>query len=290
MYCNVEGKTPLHTLFNPVVETIFQYHGASIDEGASDSQGMTLLHFAAWSSQSSHHIFRRHAERRSDGFTSGIWSKDHSGRTVLHYAAQRGNVAVVEYVLGLGDNVDVNERDCDGRTALSYAAETKRCEVIDLLHRRGSRLRDSDSRGRTPLHHAARRGNLAGVDKLISLGSSGDVWLEDDNGATALRLASNLGVASVVSRLEELRNAMPKETLPHLNHKIPQQLEDSAKGSEMRARQQEALLSTARNQKLTLEWLCVGVGSLKRVASYFLERLIPIICAVLLWEYIKMTF
>jgi ankyrin repeat protein len=206
MYCNVDGKTPLHTLFNEVVGAILQCHGDSIDGEARDGQGMTLLHFVAWSSKSEPRICRQYVERRSD--STGVWSRDNEGRSILHLAAQRGNAAMVKYILELLDEPNINCRDQHGRTALSYAAETKRTEVIEMLRAYGGTIRDIDYRGRTILHHAARRGNLAAVKKLVAHGGADDVWSTDKNGATPIQLAYQLGATPVIEFLQELQSTM----------------------------------------------------------------------------------
>lgn len=289
MHCNVEGKTPLHTFFNPIVRTIFQYYSDFIEEAARDSDGMTLLHFAAWSSKSCCHLFKRHVERRGGCFASDIGSKDCSGRTVLHYAAQRGNIRVVEYILGLGDIVDVNLLDCDGRSALSYAAEAKRGEVIDMLHLRGSSVRDPDFRGRTPLHHAARRGNLAAVEKLVSLGSSEDVWLEDHKGATALQLAGPLGVASVMNRLEELQSTTTKKGIGSRAESGIQQPISDMEATESQTCQQDQSISEAQSQSHYLSFSLLWDSFPAWTYLSLARKVMSIAVAALLWESLKMA-
>jgi hypothetical protein len=288
MYCNIDGKTPLHTLFNEVVGAILQCHGDSIDGEVRDGQGMTLLHFVAWSSKSEPRICRQYVERCSD--PTGVWSKDNEGRSILHLAAQRGNAAMVKYILGLVGEPNINCRDQHGRTALSYAAETKRTEVIEMLRACGGNIRDTDCRGRTILHHAARRGNLAAVKKLIALGAADDVWSTDKNGATPIQLAYHQpGATPVIECLQELqstmlendvcksqsRNVLPKfgmerDTQPQLQRPCTSEDQDQGTGG-------------------TLRYNLVNLRFPKWDRSRLAKNFILMVFAALLWEWLRLS-
>lgn len=46
---NAEGKTPLHTFFNPAIASIIIRHPESVNEAiACDNGGMTILHYIAF--------------------------------------------------------------------------------------------------------------------------------------------------------------------------------------------------------------------------------------------------
>jgi ankyrin repeat protein len=289
MYCNIDGRTPLHTFFNAVIGTIFQCHSDSIDEEVRDSQGMTVFHFAAWSSKSGSQICRNYVERCNGGLTGNILSKDHSGRSVLHYAAERGNLAMIKYILGLPGKLDIDCKDLDGRTALSYAAETKRCEVIEMLKGRGGNLRCADSRGRTPLHHAARRGNLAAVEKLIKLGGAEDVWLEDNDGATPLQHASQRGATSLVKCLEELQRAGLENNPALYNSQSRHLLRNGAKERDAPPHLRSPCKSKGQGTGGILRSCCINSTFLEWGCSSLAGKFMVIVFAVLLWEWLKLS-
>jgi ankyrin repeat protein len=206
---SIDGRTPLHTFFNKVVKKILLYHGDEINEASADSQGMTLLHFVAWSSKSDSEIFKRCMERT--GGATSIWLNDNERRSILHFAAQRGNAAILQCVLSLCQQLDVTHKDQSGRTTLHYAVESKRSAVIDIICAHGGAIRGTDDRGRTVLHHAALRGNLVAVEKLIELGAANDMYSEDKDGKTPTQLASQRGATTVVEYLTELQSRIVRK-------------------------------------------------------------------------------
>jgi uncharacterized protein len=130
--------------------------------------------------------------------------KDEDGQTLLHYAAECGDVRLVEHrdpatldvlyysvvtesagVLEflLTNKPDVNVRDKDGRTPLHLAVNRKRAELL-LAHGANVNARDKD--GRTPLHDAA----LTGYKDVVAvlLAAKADVNAADEGGATPLLL------------------------------------------------------------------------------------------------------
>ena len=198
---NVDGKTPLHTFFNKVVEQVFLYHGDGINVELADNQGMTLLHFVAWSSKSGLKCFK-HCMTQTVGMTS-VLLRDSENRSVLHFAAQRGNAPVLQYILGLTSQAVVTFTDKSGRSLLHYAVENKRTAVMDIIHAHGGDVHAQDHRGRTVLHHAAQRGNLKAVEKLVELGAVVDVHLKDKEGKSPALLASQRGFTTLARYLEE---------------------------------------------------------------------------------------
>ena len=62
--------------------------------------------------------------------------KDVHGQTPLFYAAARGNMAVVKFLLNLG--FEINYRDNARKTALFFAIEKRHLEVADYLVERAA--------------------------------------------------------------------------------------------------------------------------------------------------------
>ncbi len=129
----------------------------------------------------------------------------HDGRTYLFWAAAKGNTAIMEYLLGHGAQVGV--QDSHGMTPLTYAAAAGQQDkkVYDLLISRGANpktelnadganalllsigndstfaladyfqskglnLKSTDAAGNNAFDYAARSGNLAVMKQLLSKG------------------------------------------------------------------------------------------------------------------------
>lgn len=195
---NISSDTPLHTAFNETVHQLLLYHGDTIENDARNSRGMTLLHFVAQSTKSTVDTVKRLVER---GCPTDAALKDYRGRSALHLAAQRGNTAVISYLVGLGAHVDVRCRDGRGRTALHYAVESRRTEAIKIMVGQGADIRAKDYHGRSILHHAAWRRNLEAAKHVIELGAMEDLLARDNDGKTPLDLAVEEDAAEVVEFL-----------------------------------------------------------------------------------------
>ncbi|MBV9880194.1 MAG: ankyrin repeat domain-containing protein, partial [Gemmatirosa sp.] len=113
-------------------------------------------------------------------------------------AAMRGDVATVRQLVARGG--DVNAAQGDGMTALHWAAERGDSAMVSALLRAradvGARTRIGSY---TPLHLAARTGNPATVRALLA--ASSDVRATTSGGATALHLAAAAGNADAVRAL-----------------------------------------------------------------------------------------
>ncbi|KAF2465666.1 ankyrin repeat protein, partial [Lindgomyces ingoldianus] len=88
------------------------------------------------------------------------------GRSVMHLALYRGNLALVDYFLKM-QNRPAMLPDWHGRTVLHYAVESRRTQTIEMLRLSGFDLHETDQDGRTALHYAASKGNLDAVKRLL---------------------------------------------------------------------------------------------------------------------------
>ncbi|KAL9596847.1 MAG: hypothetical protein Q9219_005517 [cf. Caloplaca sp. 3 TL-2023] len=173
----VDGSTPLHTYFNDTIEKVLR-RDEWIEETLPNSQGMSITHYLAWSSKSTPELFSRGLHHTS----TDVWYVDGLGRTCLHLAASRGNIALLEHLLERFDVTEVQRRDCEGRTALHYAAQNNRVKTIDLLLDGGGDIHARDNMLRTVLHEAARWVNLEVAQKVLALGKSQVLLSPDRNG------------------------------------------------------------------------------------------------------------
>lgn len=201
---NTEGKTPLHTFFNPVIASTVMRHPEALtaETLACDNDGMMVHHYIAWSSKSGpEHLSHYNLTRQRCLFARA----DHEGRTALHFACQRGNIAILKYLfLQLEIDTEIRRRDNWGRTAFHYAVQSKRVEAIDLLFSHDADIHAVDSKGRTVLHHAAMRNNLAAVKRVLELGGHCDLFSVDLCGLAPAALARNFRSHAVMEHLDAL--------------------------------------------------------------------------------------
>lgn len=133
-----------------------------------------------------------------------IKRKTHDARIYLHWAAYRGNVELVEYLLGLGSNI--NEEDSHGTTPVAFAAGSgglnkgiveafakkgldikktyrdganllllgigsdKDFALTDYLVSKGLSINSVDAKGNTAFNYAARGGDIELLKALLKKG------------------------------------------------------------------------------------------------------------------------
>lgn len=113
-------------------------------------------------------------------------------------AAQRGDLEVVRSLLR--DGADVNAAQGDGMSALHWAAQGGQVEIIDVLLYAGANP-EATTRlgGYTPLHLASRAGRAGAIQKLLA--GQADVDVRTATGVTALHYAAASGQADAVNAL-----------------------------------------------------------------------------------------
>ena len=113
-------------------------------------------------------------------------------------AAMQGDIAKVRALLA--QQHDVNVAQGDGMTALHWAADRGDVAMSTLLLRSGAKLTGTTKNGGyTPLHVAARAGHGAVVQTLLAAGA--DARALTATGATAMHLAAAAGDAASVKAL-----------------------------------------------------------------------------------------
>jgi ankyrin repeat protein len=112
-------------------------------------------------------------------------AEDKSGRTALLYAARGGKLAVCQFLMKVGADLDACDKD--GRNALHYAARRGNCEVACWLLDNGASVSSTDAHALTPLHQATLGKAPAMVELLLRRGA--DLHARDANGHTAFKLA-----------------------------------------------------------------------------------------------------
>ena len=186
--CNrsVGGRTPMHNFFRETSRALLTSHGDFMEIDAEDDYGMIPLHYIAWSSKSTVADIQPFLV----GNISRLFAKDHAGRSILFFAAERGNVAILEYLLSLPAKLDLSATDAQGISLIHYAVRSRRVKTIDVLYSHGCNIQAVDRHERrTALHHAAIRGNLEAVERLIELSGIEQLSRTDIVSQTPLDLA-----------------------------------------------------------------------------------------------------
>ncbi|RZC42090.1 Ankyrin repeat domain containing protein [Asbolus verrucosus] len=129
-------------------------------------------------------------------------------------AARKGNVAVVEKILGqrakrsgplasLRRGPGANVQDSSGYSALHHAALNGHREIVKLLLEHDASTNIVDVKGSSPLHLAAWSGNVDIVRLLLTGPSICNVNLTTKDDETALHCAAQYGHTAVVCLLLE---------------------------------------------------------------------------------------
>ena len=129
-----------------------------------------------------------------------INTNDRFGHSPLHYAAYRGNVYIVDYLLRNGG--DPNTRGNHLSTPLHSAAWGKNQEVVELLLEDGAEVDARTDEQETPVMTATLRGQLETVETLLAL--SADAHAIDTYGSNLMDLAGASGNIKIVELLKEL--------------------------------------------------------------------------------------
>ncbi|KAG1206030.1 hypothetical protein G6F35_011333 [Rhizopus arrhizus] len=89
-------------------------------------------------------------------------------KTVLHVAAEEGHLSLVEYIIHHTQDVLNHETDSEGANALHYASASGHTDLVAYIIRTCQLSVDTlDNRSETPLHWAARAGQLEVVKLLV---------------------------------------------------------------------------------------------------------------------------
>ncbi|VUZ45124.1 unnamed protein product, partial [Hymenolepis diminuta] len=164
----------------PIVRLLLDHH-ASID--AKTNRGNTALHIASLAGR--FEIIKLLVERKAD-----INARSQNGFTPLYMAAQENHLNIVEYLLNNG--ADQALATDDGFTPLAVALQLCHDGVVSLLLER-----DSGGKGRLPaLHVAAKKDDVHAVSLLLS---NNDVNVNhvSARGFTPLHIAARYGNVKV---------------------------------------------------------------------------------------------
>ncbi|KAF2882565.1 hypothetical protein ILUMI_23582 [Ignelater luminosus] len=106
--------------------------------------------------------------------------------TLLHYAAWKGHIELVDLFLSMGADLEVADKY--GFNALLYATHNQHQNVVELLISKGASVNLKDDEHTTPLISAANTGNEDITEFLILKGA--DIEAKNIKGKTALSVAA----------------------------------------------------------------------------------------------------
>lgn len=184
---SVCGNTPLmYAAFyghDPVVLALLN-HGA--DPTRTNLSAMTALHWAT---------LGQHPDTVAALISAGADANaaDRRGQTALHLAARLGDVTLVRTLLASGADVSLKTAaELDGTSVLHEAIQSGSVEVARLLVERGrANVNAKNDKGRTPLHRAVWRADVALSKYLLDIGAQVDAL--DENDRTPLHWAAFFG-------------------------------------------------------------------------------------------------
>ena len=191
--------------------------GLAIESGAGAAVALLIFYGAEDPEGSAKELLKLSAHRGSYAAVKVALDKnskdDGSGRTSLHWAVWRGEVAVMESLLQ--NNVEVEAKENDGFTALHLAARCGCDTAVEFLIQQLRADRNAESGdGKTALHLACAGGHDSTVELLIQeLGA--DVNAESRDGRNALHLACagghDFAVALLIRQLGVKVNAKSRD-------------------------------------------------------------------------------
>ncbi|KAK3562397.1 hypothetical protein QTP86_033538 [Hemibagrus guttatus] len=173
-------------------------HDTELDD--ADSFGMSALLLAAWFG---------HLKILKILVSSGaklncenkVRHTGQNGLNLLHCAAQRGHIHILEYIMEDLEDVRLDRVDKSGKTAFHLAAEHGQLEVTEYLIGMGCAHNIKDKEDNTALHLAAKQGNAKVLQKILETGEN--INERNIDGLTALHLSVDGGHYDCVRMLLE---------------------------------------------------------------------------------------
>ena len=206
---NIGGKTPFHTFFRETNRELLACYSTMLETTITDDRGLQLLHYVAWSSKSIIADIQPFLTRD----IACISAKDNQGRSVLFFLAERGNIAILDYILNLPKRPNVNDTDTDKMSLMHYAVRSKRVQTINILYKYGCSTQAIDNNKQTALHHAVKRKNLEAAKRLLQLDGKGLLGRVDSRGRSPLDIALSIKEIGMITYLRSMSSSISDGTV-----------------------------------------------------------------------------
>ncbi len=128
---------------------------------------------------------------------------------VFHQAIADGDATRVKFLINIGQQARVNQRNKKGYTALQQSCKDGRLDVTDVLLSHGANIAATDKTGRTALHLASAGGYLDIVKLLIA--SCADINAKDNEGKLAVDVAKSDEIIALLQKISEEKQAKKSE-------------------------------------------------------------------------------
>jgi len=141
-----------------------------------------------------------------------IKQTDSKGKTFLHLAAAEGDVALIEYLIKRG--LDVNQMDDSGYTPLHEAVQAKQSSVIQILLDHNADVHSKTEELNTPLHLAVFNNDIHSAEILFFNGAHSDILKENGDKNSPLSYAIKKRYYAVAELLYFPMHHIIKQNMP----------------------------------------------------------------------------
>ncbi|XP_071437237.1 ankyrin repeat and death domain-containing protein 1B isoform X4 [Pithys albifrons albifrons] len=165
---------------------------AGADQKAKNEEGMNVLHFAA----------QKNSVKIVDYFLrelhlNDLNKPDGKGKMPFLLASEKGHVDMINNLIAL--KLFTSEKDKEGNTALHLAARNGHSEVVEILLEQWEEINDLNQNGETPFYLSVKGGHEKCAELLLDAGS--DINVLTQNNSSALQVAIQNGHLSLVTFL-----------------------------------------------------------------------------------------
>ncbi|NWI63114.1 IKBA inhibitor, partial [Todus mexicanus] len=162
------SQTPLHlAVITDQPEIAEHLLKAGCDLEVRDFRGNTPLHIACQQgSLRSVSVLTQYCQPHH--LLAVLQATNYNGHTCLHLASIQGYLAIVEYLLSLGADVNAQE-PCNGRTALHLAVDLQNSDLVSLLVKHGADVNKVTYQGYSPYQLTWGRHNSSIQEQLKHL-------------------------------------------------------------------------------------------------------------------------
>jgi ankyrin repeat protein/Flp pilus assembly protein TadD len=148
-------------------------------------------------------------------------SRNKDGSPLLHQAIEKGQRAVVEFLLEKGASLELSNNE--GYSPLHWAVLTGQEKIVKLLIRKGANVKITNPAGYTPLHDAAHTGH-EGITRLL-IAKGADCYVKEKLERTPLDLAIRENQTHLYHLLKPLHIAVQQGNLSQIRSLINQRAE-----------------------------------------------------------------